>query len=126
MYWRKRKCGTLTELIVSQLFVQQVSRLPPGNMLAFEPARFTTLHNNQRFLSLRTTEVVSLHYMVNGHFAALPPYAVLLGLGEVLNTVFKRRGVGLLLKREQNLANFLNVYTQRFDWLLLKRSSLIR
>jgi hypothetical protein len=42
----------------------QVSRLPPGNMLAFEPSRFTALHNNQRFLSLRTPEVVSLHYQV--------------------------------------------------------------
>ena len=43
---------------------QQVSRLAPGNMLAFEPARFTSLHNNKRFLSLRTSEVVSLHYQV--------------------------------------------------------------
>ena len=33
-------------------------------MLAFEPSRFTALHNNQRFLSLRTPEVVSLHYQI--------------------------------------------------------------
>merc|ERR1719154_241974 len=39
-----------------------VKGYPPGNMLEFEVQRFTSLHNNSRFLSERAKEVVGKHY----------------------------------------------------------------
>lgn len=35
---------------------------PPANCLEFEVARFTSMHNNPRFLLKRTEEVVGKHY----------------------------------------------------------------
>ena len=39
-----------------------VHNRPPVNCLEFEVARFTALHNNPKFLRLRTAEVVGRHY----------------------------------------------------------------
>lgn len=41
-----------------------ISGHPPGNMLQFEVQRFTSLHNNPRFLLERTYEVVGRHYQL--------------------------------------------------------------
>merc|ERR1719427_146203 len=41
-----------------------VKGYPPGDMLQFEVQRFTSLHNNQRFLSQRAKEVVGKHYQL--------------------------------------------------------------
>ena len=37
---------------------------PPGNLLDFEATRFTNLHNNLRFLTERSREVVGRHYQL--------------------------------------------------------------
>ena len=36
----------------------------PGNVLDFEATRFTNLHNNLRFLTARSREVVGRHYQL--------------------------------------------------------------
>jgi len=41
-----------------------VKGYPPGDMLQFEVQRFTSLHNNSRFLSERAKEVVGKHYQL--------------------------------------------------------------
>ena len=38
---------------------------PPGDMLQFEVQRFTSLHNNNRFLLERSQEVVGRHYQLH-------------------------------------------------------------
>ena len=42
----------------------------PGNYLQFELARFTSLHNNPRFLQKRTEEVVGRHYKLKYPFGS--------------------------------------------------------
>jgi len=41
-----------------------VNGYPPGDMLPFEVQRFTSLHNNSRFLKERAKEVVGRHYQL--------------------------------------------------------------
>ena len=46
----------------------QQSRMPAGNLMSFELARFTSLHNNPRFLAERTLEVKGRHYDIRFPF----------------------------------------------------------
>ena len=77
-----------------------VNGRPPVNCLEFEVARFTSLHNNPRFLLKRTEEVVGKHYQQK---YPLGTYILFLALGcqffiVAISLNLKRQGLHLYVR----------------------------